>query len=343
MEYFAGANTRAGFVSLFHEAFKDTQRLYILKGSSGCGKSTFMRRVAGKAQKLGLVTHMIFCSGDPESLDGVIIPKLGIAVADGTAPHTMDVKYPCVCESIINLGQFWKEDKLLPHRDKIIELTDRKSAHYKNAYRILAAIGQSEDMKSALKCQGLKREALDNAAFALAEKVIGLKGTVKPIFASAFTFDGIKTLPVFGDVKLLFRINGRFADEFMKALERITREKGAQAVIAYSPTDPSLPEAVYFEGTEALVTSNPTPPCRFAKEEKNIPTVRFAHSGALQGMRSKLNGLDKLNQALAEEAQKELAAARAIHSEIESIYIPAMDFHSLDEFTYDFIGKLLGE
>ena len=118
MEYFAGANTRNGFVSIFDERFGDIERLYILKGSSGCGKSTFMRKAMMRAREFSIPYDVIYCSADRDSVDGVVFKTLGVAIADGTAPHTLDVKYPCVRETIINLGQFWNEKKLLPKRKK---------------------------------------------------------------------------------------------------------------------------------------------------------------------------------------------------------------------------------
>ena len=59
-------------------------------GKSGCGKSTFMRRAAAALEERGLESVYIHCSGDPDSLDGVIFPAIGTAIVDGTAPHGMD-------------------------------------------------------------------------------------------------------------------------------------------------------------------------------------------------------------------------------------------------------------
>ena len=48
-----------------------------------------MRRVAAALEERGLETVYIHCSGDPESLDGVIAPAIRTAIVDGTAPHGM--------------------------------------------------------------------------------------------------------------------------------------------------------------------------------------------------------------------------------------------------------------
>ena len=185
MEYFAGANTRHGFKSLFDECFEKCERLFILKGSSGCGKSTFMRRIVGKAEQLGYKTDVIRCSADPDSLDGVIVHGKEIAVVDGTHPHVMEVKYPCVRENIINFGDFWDENKLLPLKSRIIALTDEKSEYYKNAYRCLSAMGNIEDIKKRLVTSAIVTERADETVFALADEVIGGKGSEKKLFATS--------------------------------------------------------------------------------------------------------------------------------------------------------------
>ena len=89
IQYFLGGNTPAGFYSLYHQ-LSDPARmraLYIIKGGPGSGKSTLMRRVERHVQAAGLKTQQVLCSGDPDSLDAVIIPELGAALVDGTAPQ----------------------------------------------------------------------------------------------------------------------------------------------------------------------------------------------------------------------------------------------------------------
>ncbi len=89
LTYFLGANGYGGFASLY-EGFTSSpeiSRLYILKGGPGCGKSSFMKRVAEAAEERGIAAEKVLCSGDPSSLDGVFFPALRLAYADGTAPH----------------------------------------------------------------------------------------------------------------------------------------------------------------------------------------------------------------------------------------------------------------
>ena len=89
IQYFLGGNTPSGFYSLYHQ-LSDPERfraLYIIKSGPGSGKSSLMRRVGRHAKAAGLETVEVLCSGDPDSLDALILPQLRAAIVDGTAPH----------------------------------------------------------------------------------------------------------------------------------------------------------------------------------------------------------------------------------------------------------------
>ena len=91
IEYFLGANSPAGFYSLYDHLLPPEQAraIYILKGGPGCGKSTLMRKIGVWAEEAGLETEYILCSGDPDSLDALILPSKAVAIVDGTAPHVV--------------------------------------------------------------------------------------------------------------------------------------------------------------------------------------------------------------------------------------------------------------
>ena len=82
IQYFLGANSPTGFYSLYDQLLPPEQAsaIYILKGG-------LMRRVAALAQEAGEPVEYILCSGDPDSLDAILLPGKKAALVDGTAPH----------------------------------------------------------------------------------------------------------------------------------------------------------------------------------------------------------------------------------------------------------------
>ena len=89
IQYFLGANSPQGFYSLYDQliSLEHANTVYILKGGAGCGKSTLMKQVAQAAENAAIPVEYILCSGDPDSLDAVVLPTLKTALVDGTAPH----------------------------------------------------------------------------------------------------------------------------------------------------------------------------------------------------------------------------------------------------------------
>ncbi|WDC83725.1 ATPase [Caloramator sp. mosi_1] len=86
-KYFASANTSAGFVSYFDYVLKGRDKIYIIKGGPGCGKSSFMHKIGYELEAKGFDVDYVYCSADMDSLDGIVINDLNIAIVDGTAPH----------------------------------------------------------------------------------------------------------------------------------------------------------------------------------------------------------------------------------------------------------------
>jgi len=87
INYYAGGNTALGFYSFYESNLKGLDRLFILKGGPGTGKSTLMKKIGQKWKDKGYDIELLHCSSDNNSIDGVIIPKLKVGVVDGTAPH----------------------------------------------------------------------------------------------------------------------------------------------------------------------------------------------------------------------------------------------------------------
>ena len=93
---FPGGNTSEGFYSYYDYVLPQerAERIFILKGGPGVGKSTFMKKIAEEMLNRGYDVEYMHCSSDPSSLDGIVVPAKNVAVIDGTAPHVIDPKNP---------------------------------------------------------------------------------------------------------------------------------------------------------------------------------------------------------------------------------------------------------
>ena len=86
---------------------------------------------------MGYDVEYACCSQDAASYDGVIVPKLGLALFDGTPPHILEPRFPGVVEHIINLGDYLNKKKLRLSKQEIIETLNEVSMLFERAFRYL--------------------------------------------------------------------------------------------------------------------------------------------------------------------------------------------------------------
>ena len=84
---FFGASTPDGAVNYIEPLTASSGSRYFIKGRPGTGKSTFLKKLASSAERMGYDTNVYYCSFDKNSLDMVLIPDLSVAVFDSTRPH----------------------------------------------------------------------------------------------------------------------------------------------------------------------------------------------------------------------------------------------------------------
>ena len=144
--FFAGANSGDGFQNLFPEVtdLEDTYDLMVLKGGPGVGKSTIMREIGCTMEAAGTPVEYLWCSGDPDSLDGVVLPEIRCAVVDGTSPHVIEPRYPAAVDRYVDLGRFYDLTAAKAAAEEVKARTRDYKAAYQRAYRHLKAARQVE-------------------------------------------------------------------------------------------------------------------------------------------------------------------------------------------------------
>ena len=146
--FFAGANSGRGFQNLFHE-LADPESVYdfiILKGGPGVGKNTFLRQLGRAMEEAGADVEYLHCSGDPDSLDGVVIPEIRCAAADGTAPHVLEPRYPAAADRYVNLGRFYDVAAAKEEAAAVRAHTRDYQAAYRRAYSGRPRRGNRRDL-----------------------------------------------------------------------------------------------------------------------------------------------------------------------------------------------------
>lgn len=350
--FFLGANTPGGFYSLFDELHSPEEGwlLYIVKGGPGTGKSSLMKKIAAEADKRGLYTERIYCSSDPQSLDGVILPGLKVSIADGTSPHVLEPEYPGVSEVIVDLGACRDDKKLRENRETILRLTKENKGKHAECARFIAAAAAAAAEVRKLTSPALDREKLDKFIGLLCERELGVvsaRGKIRRRFLSALTPEGVR---VFSDTfeglaqrSLLLRDDyGAAAPEILSRFTQNAVKRGYEVIVCPSFLSPDvlIDHVIVPELDFGIFTDGPLTKA-FLSGARAVQCTRFMDKEALSFQKNRLSFAKKTGRELIREAVKKQKEAKALHDELEKYYIGAMDFAGVEETAKKLIGEIL--
>ena len=341
--YFLGANAPTGFCSLYSELLppEEARAIYILKGGPGCGKSTLMRRIGARMEQEGLETEYILCSGDPASLDALVLPQLRAALVDGTAPHVVEPKYPGAVERYVNMGLCYDTAALFCLREEIMSCMSGYKGCYQRAYRCLEASASiGEDVRSTLLTDGLSEKLAKRARGILSREVgrgrrAGASGQVKQRFLGAVTHMGKLCLydTALAQCGRIYELSDSYglAHELLSHLLAGAVAAGCDVVACPDPMAPDrLAHLLLPKLGLAFLSSTPALPFP-GTPYRRIRLDAAVDKDLLRRSRPRLRFVRKVAAALEEEAVASLSQAKTMHDELEAVYNPYVDFALADQ------------
>ncbi len=344
---FAASNSAEGFKSYYESVFKRDQldHLYIIKGGPGTGKSSFMRDVGEYFEGLGRRVAYYKCSSDPDSLDGVII-DFGVALIDGTAPHSAEPEIAGARDEIIELGSFWDSSLLVGKYDEIYELSRAKNEAYDRAYRYLSAYGAILRVEKERVLGALKRDKMRACILRILDRVgYGTGFSITPALIDSVGMKGRARCDSYERAAtLVYEISDTHSSGafFLLTLIEMAKRYAQKLYVSYDPITPEYPDAVLlFEGKVAFVLKDKrrgvTAP---SAGVKRINMERFLDADILDEQKAR----HKQNKALGAEllglACDEFEEAGKHHFALEAIYRKSMDFSAKERFTLSFCERL---
>ncbi len=333
-EYFAAANTADGFISCFDRIFDPSKLddLYIIKGGPGTGKSSVMRRVAEAAEKRGHGVEYYYCSSDPSSLDGILIPKLSFGMLDGTSPHMTDPAYPGAADTIFDIYPYLNTKLLRQRREDVTALTDKnKLLHRRSAaYRRFA--GEAEREASSLIETCVDKQKLTSAVNRAASVKSG-QGIAEHRQISAFSTKGKVTLQTFeNEAKTKIGVCDEHGSAymFMNELKNALIKKRAAFYYSLDTLLPGRCEAIIIKNSGEYFSITG----RMADTDRNnydklINMKRFIKTDILKDVRGRLRLCERIRDTLENEAQRLISEAGRVHDRLEAVYNGAVDFDGI--------------
>ena len=340
-EYFASANGYSGFKSYFKEVFSSTdfERVYVLKGGPGTGKSSVIKRICAFCHEKKIYYEIYRCSSDISSLDGVIISDNNkkVAIVDGTSPHQRDAEIPGAIDELVNLGEAWDKSMIKSKRENIIRLNNEKHDHYAKAYKYLEFSSVfNTNIKAEIKSLFDFRRARTELKN-ISDKISysrHKKSEVKLV--SSFSKDGFKTLEgPFLNAKINYSIFGRYGSDkiFVGMLINSLTQENISFCRIPSPLDSSINEGILSTDGSGIIFG-------MGNGEVICDTTSYLKIKNIKDFEDKMCQLENSKQYYLHLASDEFKVASKYHFMLEDIYTSAMDFSIVEDYCDKIISEI---
>jgi hypothetical protein len=337
--YYAGGNTARGFHNLYQSNLEGLDRLFILKGGPGTGKSSMMKKIGEEWLGKGYDIELLHCSSDNNSIDGVIIRELGVGIVDGTAPHVIEPTAPGAVEEYVNLGEAWDSGKLGEAKGNIVKLTGKISESFQTAYSTFAEALRVHDEWEKIYINSMDFEKADQLTASLIDRFFGKiklnkAADVRHRFLGAATPQGaVDFVPnLTEDLTKRYFIKGRPGSgksTMLKKLAAAAEDRGFDVEVYHCGFDPNSLDMVIVRELGFAIFDSTAPHEYFPNSDRDEIIDMYEEliaPGTDEIFAADIEEIAGRYKGKMQEAISYLATAKSLHDELEEIYVGAMDF-----------------
>ena len=347
-DFFPGGNTSVGFYSYYDYIIeKNANRIFIIKGGPGVGKSSLMKKIGNNIYNLGYDIEYHHCSSDNNSIDGLVIPKLKVAMIDGTAPHIVDPKNPGAVDEIINLGDYWDKEAMELNKEQILKVNNDVGKCFKRAYRYFKSakpiiediIEKNSEAMDFGKINLMTNELISEIFMGrvLSDK----KGKIRHLFGSAYTPNGHidYTNSILKKSTKVYKILGDYGTGRTILFQKIYNkaiEYGMDVEVFHTPLIPEKIESIYIKDLKIGLTISEQ------YDEKKYPSMNL-----LEYINKQMIDYHKIDEdktllnSLIHKGIDNIKEAKKIHDDLEKYYINNINFDQMNELRKELVNRIL--
>ncbi len=336
--FFAGGNTARGFQHFYQSVQQGLDRVFVLTGGPGTGKSYLIQSIGDEMAARGYRLEWIHSPLHKSSLDGVLIPELNIGILDGAAPYQVAPIANGIIERFYPTEHVWQVEKLMRNKDKIISLNASVAQAKQQAYDTFAQALSIHDEWEKIYIANMSYEQANRVT----QEVIGLffgektqrkTARISHRFLGAATSEGaVDYIPNLTEsIQKRYLIKGRPGSgksTLLKKLVSAADQKGFDAEVYHCGFDPnSLDMVILPELSLAIFDS--TAPHEYFPERESDEIIDMYERTIVPGTDEKyaadLAAIKARYSAKMAEATGCLARAKMYHDELLEMYGEVID------------------
>lgn len=352
--FFVCGNTAKGFCNLFSTNIQPLSKVFILKGGPGTGKSTLMKKIGKGLEALGHDVEYIHCSADPDSLDGVLIPKQGVGIVDGTAPHILEPAAPGAIEEYVNMGVSWDTEKLAAHTKEIIEIQDDIRKFYENAYAEFSKALQVHDEWERIYIANMNFPKANKLTEEVSDKLLGTTTFDKPscikhrFFGGSTPYGAMDFVEnITGSITTRYFVKGRPGTGKSTMLKKIlenAQNRGIDVEVYHCGFDPDSLDMLVFPELDLCIFDSTAPHEYFpSRDGDRVIDVyeELVNAHTDEKYETELADILARYKFYNNEGTAYLAKAKEYHDKLEKYYIEATDFNVIDSIYKELYDKVV--
>ncbi|WP_070000592.1 PRK06851 family protein [Cellulosilyticum sp. I15G10I2] len=352
--YYAAANTAKGCQKLFESNIKDLDKLFILQGGPGIGKSSLMKKVGNTMLKKDYAIEYLHCPSDNGAIDGVIIRTLGVGIVDGAAIYPMEPQAPGAIEEYINLNAACDCDKLALDKAELVDLKTRINACYPMAYDQFKQALLIHDEWEKIYIDNMDFKKADELTQLVIARIIGeisysKKSVIRHRFFGASTPKGpVDFVPLITqDLSKRYFIKGRPGSGKSTMLKKILLKAescGLDAEVYHCGFDPNSLDMILLPELD-LCLFDSTAPHEYYPEHMSDEIIDMYHEiitpGTDEKYKADIDAIKARYKDCIQTGINYLAQAKTLHDALEKYYTEATDFSIINEIYGELIDKII--
>ena len=254
-------------------------------------------------------------------------------------------------DEIIHLGDYWDDAGMRRNRDSIININREVGRLFTRVYDYLGAAARLDEDSALINTWALDEAKINILADELLEELYSgipaasRAGRQRCLFASAITPDGLKNfldgLLLTENVIKLGGFPGAGTDRLLERLKAAALQKGFYVEAYYCALHPDKLEHLIIPSLDTALTTVNSYHGTDACISREIDFGRMLDENRLKAYEDDLEYNGSEFAELLDRAVCILRKAKALHDEMETYYIPNMDFEAIQRCLESTMERIL--
>jgi nucleoside-triphosphatase THEP1 len=344
--YFAGGNTAIGFFSLVNSCLQDLDKVILLIGAPGTGKSTLLKELASRWTKTGNRVDLIHASSDHDSIEGIILPDLKAGIIGGALVKAVEPRAHGVIEEYASLDEGMDREKLNLQKNNIIQLNEEIRKSFSLAYDAYAEALKVHDDWEKIYIQSLNFQKANKLTEQLLQRLFENKNSdrnsivLRRFLGAATPIGAVDFVPDLTEgLSKRYFLKGRPGSGKSTMLKKIAAEgkkRGFDVEIYHCGFDPKSLDMIIIRELGFAIFDSTAPHEYFPSREGDEIIDLYGtiiEEGTDEMNAERIEFISRQYKEKMNHAKSFLAKAKSLNDELENIYSNAMDFEHTNRLT----------